>query len=83
MPFTPENYRKIANSPEPGELALPQSWKKYENLAAMLIHGEDFPSPTNRITLHAQRKDQYGIPVPVVNYEHHPKLHKDTRLCAE
>ena len=71
VPFTPEILAR---------LLMPGAWgpritsvlDKYENLAAMLIHGEDFPSASNRVTLHPDRKDQYGIPVPVVNYRHHP-----------
>nr|XP_061812130.1 2-methyl-1,2-propanediol dehydrogenase-like [Nerophis lumbriciformis] len=71
VPFTPEVIAR---------LLIPGSWgpkvtsilDRYKNLAAMLIHGEDFPSASNRITLHPNKKDQYGIPVPVVHYKHHP-----------
>lgn len=71
VPFTPEIIAR---------LLIPGAWgtrvssilDRYKNLAAMLIHGEDFPSASNRITLHPDKKDQFGIPVPVVHYSHHP-----------
>ena len=58
---------------------LPGKWGKeftdvmeqYRNLAAVMIMGEDLPVPDSRITLHPQRKDQYGLPVTVVHYQHH------------
>lgn len=37
----------------------------------MLIHGEDLPQASNRITLHSDKTDAYGLPVPVVHYEEH------------
>ncbi len=71
MPFTPEIFAR---------LLIPGAWgeriaavlEKYDHLAAMLVHGEDMPRETNRITLHPTRKDQYGLPVPVIHYEEHP-----------
>lgn len=58
---------------------LPGKWGKeftdvmeqYRNFAAILIIGEDLPRADNRITLHPQRKDRYGIPLSVVHYRHH------------
>jgi len=44
----------------------------YENMAGMWIVGEDMPQESNRITLHPDIKDQYGQPVPNVNYSDHP-----------
>ncbi len=44
----------------------------YENMAGMWIVGEDMPQETNRITLHPEIKDQYGLPVPNVHYDDHP-----------
>jgi choline dehydrogenase-like flavoprotein len=38
----------------------------------MLVHGEDMPQESNFISLHASRKDRYGLPVPVVHYKEHP-----------
>jgi choline dehydrogenase-like flavoprotein len=45
---------------------------QYKNFASVMIMGEDMPTAENRITLHPERKDQYGMPVPVVRYVNHP-----------
>lgn len=68
--FTPETLAR---------LLMPSKWgnqissvlERYRNLAAMLIVGEDPPQADNRITLHPTRKDQSGLPVPVISYTHH------------
>jgi choline dehydrogenase-like flavoprotein len=44
----------------------------YENMAGMWLVGEDMARETNRITLHASEKDQFGLPVPNVNFDDHP-----------
>ncbi|MFK7943094.1 MAG: GMC family oxidoreductase [Paracoccaceae bacterium] len=44
----------------------------YENMAGMWIVGEDMPQETNRVTLHAEVKDQHGLPVPNVHFDDHP-----------
>ena len=36
----------------------------YDHMAGMWIVGEDMPQESNRITLHASEKDQFGLPVP-------------------
>jgi choline dehydrogenase-like flavoprotein len=67
----------------PGYLAstmLPGRWgreftdvlEQYRNFAGVMIMGEDPPCPDNRISLHPERKDRYGLPVTVVRYRHHP-----------
>jgi len=33
--------------------------------------GENLPYPDNRVTLHASRKDKWGVPVPVIDCEMH------------
>lgn len=71
VPFTPEIMARLLIPGAWGE-RITSVLERYRNLAALLIHGEDFPSESNRITLHPSKKDQFGIPVPVVNYEHHP-----------
>ncbi|MEO1533373.1 MAG: GMC family oxidoreductase, partial [Pseudomonadota bacterium] len=43
-----------------------------ENMAGMWLVGEDMPQESNRITLHATEKDQYGQPVPNVHFTDHP-----------
>ena len=36
----------------------------YDHMAGMWLVGEDMPQESNRITLHASEKDQFGLPVP-------------------
>jgi choline dehydrogenase-like flavoprotein len=43
----------------------------YDHTAGMWIVGEDMPQETNRVTLHASEKDQYGLPVPNVHFDDH------------
>ncbi len=43
----------------------------YENMAGMWIVGEDMPQETNRVSLHPDLKDQYGMPVPDVHFDDH------------
>jgi len=58
---------------DPGGWGKDFSWwmDNYENLAGMWLVGEDMPQESNRITLHATEKDQYGLPVPNVNFDDH------------
>jgi choline dehydrogenase-like flavoprotein len=43
----------------------------YDHMAGLWIVGEDMPQESNRVTLHATEKDQYGLPVPNVNFDDH------------
>ena len=43
----------------------------YANMAGMWLVGEDMPQEKNGVTLHATEKDQYGLPVPNVNFDDH------------
>ena len=62
-PFTPETYAKFL---QPGGWGkdLANTLENYDHLANMLLLGEDLPQTTNRITLHTDQKDAYGLPVP-------------------
>jgi len=44
----------------------------YPNMAGMWIVGEDMPQENNRITLHADEKDGFGVPIPNVHFDDHP-----------
>jgi len=46
--------------------------EKYNRMAGVFITGEDPPQASNRITLHATERDQYGLAVPVIEYAMHP-----------
>ncbi len=58
---------------DPGGWGKDFAWwmDNYENMAGMWLVGEDMPQETNRITLHATEKDQFGLPVPNVNFDDH------------
>ncbi len=43
----------------------------YENMAGMWLVGEDMPQASNGVTLHATEKDQFGLPVPNVQFDDH------------
>lgn len=70
VPFAPEIFAKFLQpggwGPEYADILA-----HYDHLAAMLIHGEDLPQASNRITLHSDKTDAYGLPIPVVHYEEH------------
>ena len=44
----------------------------YDHMAGMWLVGEDMPQESNQVSLHATEKDQYGLPVPNVNFDDHP-----------
>ena len=46
--------------------------ENWTHLAGAIVIGEDPPQASNRITLHPTERDQYGLPVPVVDYAMHP-----------
>ncbi len=43
----------------------------YDHMAGMWLVGEDMPRETNAISLHANEKDQFGLPVPNVHFDDH------------
>lgn len=45
---------------------------EYSHMAGMWLVGEDMPQESNAITLHAENKDQYGMPTPNVHFDDHP-----------
>ncbi len=59
---------------------IPNGWGRdraywidnYANVAGVWIIGEDMPRETNRVTLHPNRKDKYGLPIPDVHVDDHP-----------
>ncbi|MGH8596290.1 MAG: GMC family oxidoreductase [Gammaproteobacteria bacterium] len=44
---------------------------RYAHMAGLWIVGEDMPQESNRVTLHASEKDQWGLAVPNVHYDDH------------
>jgi choline dehydrogenase-like flavoprotein len=58
----------------PGEWGrgFAEAMEAYDRSAGMWLVGEDMPQETNRITLHASEKDQFGMAVPNVHFDDHP-----------
>ena len=48
-----------------------EAMEGYDHMAGMWLVGEDMPQASNRITLHESEKDQFGLPVPNVNFDDH------------
>ena len=45
--------------------------ERYSHMAGVLLNGEDLPRSVNRVSLHANEKDQHGLPIPVVHVDEH------------
>ncbi|MDA2933077.1 GMC family oxidoreductase [Acidobacteria bacterium AH-259-D05] len=59
---------------------------KYPYYAALWLGGEDLPNKNNRVTLDPDQKDEYGMPLPRVNYsygENDLKLREHSMQMAE
>lgn len=82
VPFTPETMSKLVLQNLWGE-RLSSIMEQYANMAAMLVHGEDLPQETNRISLHPTEVDDNGLSVPVVHYEDHPNTAAMKAYAAE
>ena len=80
--FTPESMARFLRPGAWGR-TYTELLEKYDRMAALLIVGEDPPVSTNSISLDPVRKDQYGLPVPVVHYEHHDNSKKMLRYGLE
>jgi len=60
-------------------LSRPGTWgvdyadqlRRYSHYTGLLVVGEDPAQESNGVTLHPTEKDQYGMPVPVINYVDH------------
>ena len=82
VPFIPEIVAKIVLQDLWGE-RLAGIMRQYTHMAAMLVHGEDMPQESNRISLHPTEVDQNGLPIPVVHYEDHPNTAAMKTFAAE
>jgi choline dehydrogenase-like flavoprotein len=58
---------------DPGAWGRDFAWamENYANMAGMWIVGEDMPQESNRVTLHPEQKDPFGLPIPNVHYDDH------------
>jgi choline dehydrogenase-like flavoprotein len=58
---------------DPGAWGRDFAWamENYAHMAGMWIVGEDMPQESNRVTLHPEQKDAFGLPIPNVHYDDH------------
>jgi choline dehydrogenase-like flavoprotein len=58
---------------DPGACGRDFAWamENYARMAGMWIVGEDMPQESNRVTLHPEQKDAFGLPIPNVHYDDH------------
>ena len=52
--------------------SIAQYMELYSHFAGVFITGEDPPQTSNRIVLHGSERDQFGLPVLVIEYAMHP-----------
>ena len=45
---------------------------QFSHMAGMWLVGEDMPRESNRITLHGEETDRFGMPIPNVHFDDHP-----------
>ncbi len=61
------------------EFLMPGAWGRdytrwieaYDRIAGMHIMGEDMAQAGNRVTLHPNERDQYGLPIPCLHIDDH------------
>ncbi len=70
LPASPDALLKLTMHGKWGK-EVTDVMKRYRNLAGLMAFGEDLADSENRISLHADRKDQHGLPVPIVRYLSH------------
>ena len=70
LPFDPGTFMNLVMQGDWGS-SVAEVMGQYNQLAGLMVVGEDVPEQNNRITLHATRKDQNGLPVPIVTYNDH------------
>jgi choline dehydrogenase-like flavoprotein len=82
VPFSPEMLARIL-IPGGWGRELTAALERYRNFATVMVMGEDPPCADNRISLHRERTDRYGLPVPVVRYHHHPNSRALLRYAVD
>jgi choline dehydrogenase-like flavoprotein len=74
LELLPQGLPSFATNIMPGEWGRDRASviDSYANIAGVWIIGEDLARETNRITLHPDRKDKFGMPIPNVHVDDHP-----------
>ncbi len=68
--MSPESLAKVLLPYEGWGENLARGMEEYEYFGGAIVCGEDFPQQSNGVSLHDERKDQYGLPIARVHYEH-------------
>ena len=70
----PQGLPSFASNLMPGEWGRDRAFwiDNYANVAGVWIIGEDLAREDNRVTLHPNRKDKFGMPIPNVHVDDHP-----------
>ncbi|MDE3169286.1 MAG: GMC family oxidoreductase, partial [Acidobacteriota bacterium] len=73
MELLPQGLPSFAQNVIPGGWGRERAWvlDRYANVAGLWIIGEDLPQETNRITVDANKKDQFGMGIPNVHFDDH------------
>ena len=74
MELLPQGLPSFAQNIVPGAWGRDRASivDNYVNIAGVWLIGEDMPRETNRVTLHPNRKDKYGLPIPNIHVDDHP-----------
>ncbi len=74
MELLPQGLPSFAQTIIPGGWGRDRAWilDHYANAAGLWVIGEDMPRETNRITLHPEKKDRFGMPIPNIHSDDHP-----------
>ena len=74
LELLPQGLPSFATNLLPGEWGRDRASviDSYANIAGVWIIGEDMARETNRVTLHPERKDKFGMPIPNVHVDDHP-----------
>jgi len=74
LELLPQGLPSFATNIMPGEWGRGRASviDSYANIAGVWIIGEDLARESNRITLHPDRKDKFGMPIPNVHVDDHP-----------
>src|SRR5215469_7009974 len=74
MELLPQGLPSFAQNIVPNAWGRDRAWivDNYVNVAGVWLIGEDLARETNRVSLHPDRKDKYGLPIPDIHVDDHP-----------
>jgi choline dehydrogenase-like flavoprotein len=74
MELLPQGLPSFAQNVIPGGWGRERAWvvDRYANVAGLWVIGEDLPREGNRVAVHPDKKDEFGMPIPDVHVDDHP-----------